>query len=119
MPLIAALQVYVDSGWTVCFLHWVVGARGMVRRDLLTTALEFLEIPKQKWATMIESTVRTSVEGLAYMHRIRFSESNQNNTFDTDEPIVIITNQKKLLSVGHKHKIPKDPEDLRATPHKC
>ena len=36
-------------------LPWVVGARGMVRVDLLTPALDFLEIPKQKWTGILES----------------------------------------------------------------
>ena len=49
VPLITALKVHVDSGWKVEILPWVVGARGMVSVDLLTPALEFLEIPKQKW----------------------------------------------------------------------
>ena len=102
MPLIAALQDYVDSGWTVRVLPWVVGARGMIRRDQLTESLEFLEIPKQKWAAMIDCTIRTAVEGLAYMNRIRFSVSNQHNIFDTDDPKVIAANQEKLLSVGRK-----------------
>ena len=60
-PLITALQVYVDSGWKVEILPWVVGARGMVSVDLLTPALEFLQIPKQKWAGVIGATVRASV----------------------------------------------------------
>ena len=47
-PLITALQAYVDSGWKVELLPWMVGARGMVRTELLTLALEFLEIPIQK-----------------------------------------------------------------------
>ena len=52
-PLITALQAYVDSGWKVEILPWMVGARGMVRTELLTPALEFLEIPKQKWTGVI------------------------------------------------------------------
>jgi hypothetical protein len=86
-PLTAALQGYVDSGWDVCVLLWVVGARGMARRDQLIQALEFLEIPKQKWASIIKCTVRMSVEGLAYMHRIRFSTLTQNSLFDIDDSI--------------------------------
>ena len=46
----------------------MVGALGMVRTELLTPALEFLEIPKQKWAGIIEATVHESVEELAYMN---------------------------------------------------
>ena len=56
-PLITALQAYVDSAWNVEILPWMVGARGMVRTELLTPALEFLEIPKQKWTGIIEATV--------------------------------------------------------------
>jgi len=114
MPLVAALQDYVDSGWTVCVIPWVIGARGMVRHDQLMKALEFLEIPQQKCKTIIDCTVRASVEGLAYMHRIRFSASNQHNVFDTDDPKVIAANQEKLLSAGRKRKIQKDADDLRA-----
>ena len=85
-PLITALQSYINSGWTVYqILPWIIGARGMVSVDLLTPALEFLEIPKQKWSSIIEASVCASVEELVYMHRILFSLSSQSNTFDTDD----------------------------------
>ena len=48
----------------------------MVRVDLLTPALEFLEVPNQnlqKWTGIIEATVRASAEELEYMNRIRSS----------------------------------------------
>ena len=61
-PLITALQAYVDSGWKVEILQWMVGALGMVRTELLTPALEFLEIPKQIWTGIIEATVRAASE---------------------------------------------------------
>ena len=48
-PLILALQPYIDSGWKVEILPWMVGARGIFRTELLTSELKFLEIPKQKW----------------------------------------------------------------------
>ena len=67
-PLIPALQAYVDSGWKVEILPWMVGVRGMVRTELLTPALEFLEIPKQQWTGIMKATVRTSVEELAHMN---------------------------------------------------
>ena len=47
--LITVLQAYVNSGWKVEILPWMVGARRMARTELLTPALEFLELPKQKW----------------------------------------------------------------------
>jgi hypothetical protein len=71
----------------------------MIQCDQLTKNLEFLEIPKQKWATITECTVRTSVEELAHIHRIRFSDTDQHSTFDTDGPKAIPANQEKLLSV--------------------
>ena len=53
----------------------------MVRVDLPTPALDFLEIPTQIWTGIRESTVSASVEE----QRIRFSISTQNNNFDTDD----------------------------------
>jgi hypothetical protein len=64
-PLIAALQDYAGSGWSVCVLPSVLGARGMIQRDQLTKTLEFVGIPKQNWEKIVSCTVRTSVEGLA------------------------------------------------------
>ena len=46
--------------------------------ELLTPALEFLEIPIQKWTGIIEATVLASVE-LAHIIEIRFSTSSQNS----------------------------------------
>jgi hypothetical protein len=71
-PLTAALQGFIDSGWDVCVLPWGFGPRGMARHNQLIQALEsrFLEIFKQKWASIKECAVRTSVEGLAYIFRI-------------------------------------------------
>ena len=86
----------------------------MVRTELLTPALEFLEISKQKWAGIIEATVRASVEELAYMNRVHFSTSGQNSIFDSDGPKSSYATHENLLSVGRKRKIPKDSDDLRA-----
>jgi hypothetical protein len=92
----------------------MVGARGMIQRNQLTDALEFLEVPRQKWTTIIACTIRASLEGLAYMNQIRFSISQQHSTFDTDDPKEVKTTQEKLLSVGRKRKIPKNGDDLQA-----
>ena len=40
----------------------------MVRTELRTPALEFLEILKQKWTGIKEATDRASVEELAHMN---------------------------------------------------
>ena len=58
----------------------------MVRVDLLTPALEFLEILKQKWTGIIGANVHALVEELADMNQIRFSTSSQNCIFDADDP---------------------------------
>ena len=113
-PSITALKDYINSGWTVEILPWVVAARGMVRVNLLTPALDFLEIPKQKWSGKIESVVRASVEELAYRHRIRFSISSQNINFDTDDSKSSCASHENRLSVGNKGKIPRYSADLRA-----
>jgi hypothetical protein len=63
----------------------------------------------------MECNVRTAVDGLAYMHRIRFSTLTQHSIFDTDDPIASAAREKRLLSVGRKRKVPKDAEDRRPT----
>ena len=62
-PLLHALQDYVTDGWKVAILPWVVGLRGLVKDQHLTEVLEFLEIPATAWASILEASVRTSVEG--------------------------------------------------------
>ena len=91
----------------------------MVRTERLTPALEFLEIPIQKWTGIIKATVRASVEELAHMNRIRFSMSSQNSIFDSDDPKLSYASHANLLSVGSKRKIPKDSDDLRARQIRC
>ena len=91
----------------------------MVRTERLTPALEFLEIPIQKWTGIIKATVRASVEELAHMNRICFSMSSQNSIFDSDDPKLSYASHTNLLSVGSKRKIPKDSDDLRARQIRC
>lgn len=72
-PLCRALCDYTNSGWDVRVLPWIVGARGLVRKRDLCNALEFLEVPLERWQTIIEDTIRASITALAFMHRTRFS----------------------------------------------
>jgi hypothetical protein len=72
-PLVDALSHYIDSGWSVKILPWVVGARGLVQERSLHHALEYLEIPRGTWLSIIEDTVLASISALAFMHRVRFS----------------------------------------------
>ena len=74
--------------------------------DLLTPALDFLEISKQKWTGTIKSTIRESLEELADMNRVCFSLSSQNSNFDTDDPKLSCAPHENFLSVGNRRKIP-------------
>ena len=72
-PLREALKYYLDSGWAVQILPWVVGARGLIQECNLYKALEFLEVPKGNWRSITDGTVSASISALAFMHRVRFS----------------------------------------------
>ena len=72
-PLLDALQHYIAVGWEVEIFPWVVGIRGMVMDGGITATLQFLTVPKQFWVNFLEASVRTSVEGFAFMHRVRYS----------------------------------------------
>ena len=72
-PLRTALGFYTDSGWAVQTLPWVVGARGLIQKHNMCNALEFLEVPREKWQSIIDSTVQASIAALAFMNRTRFS----------------------------------------------
>ena len=80
----------------------------MIRHGQLTLAPEFLEVPKSKWSAVLSETICTSVAALSYLNRVRFAPTSQNIIFDTDDPKMQGTSQKKLLSVGSKRKAPKD-----------
>jgi hypothetical protein len=43
---------------------------------------------------ILEFAILTSVGGLAYMHKIRFSVSNRYNIFDIDDPIATAAKQE-------------------------
>ena len=66
-PLRVALHKYISSGWTVRVLPWVVGARGLIYEQSVQAALEFLEIPRKQWSSIIRNTVQASVDALAFM----------------------------------------------------
>ena len=72
-PLHTALSTYTDYGWEVRTLPWVVGARGLIQNQHMGIALEFLEIPRRAWQSIIDDTVCAALAALAFMHRTRFS----------------------------------------------
>ena len=44
-PILSALQYYIQAGWTIEILPWVVGIRGLANTKHLHAALAFLDIP--------------------------------------------------------------------------
>ncbi len=70
-PILSALQHYIQSGWSIEILPWVVGIRGFADTKHLHAALEYLAIPKSHWKVMIEDSVLALVRALVYMHKIR------------------------------------------------
>ena len=72
-PILSALQYYIQDGWAIEILPWVVGIRGLANTKHLHAALAFLDIPRQKWKDVIEDSVLASVRALAYMHTIRYA----------------------------------------------
>ena len=61
-------------------------SHGFVHEQSLHDTLKFLDIPHKQWSSIVQDSVRASVEALAFMCRLRFSPSLQNRTFDTDDP---------------------------------
>jgi hypothetical protein len=92
---------------------------GPTRPAVLIQALEFLEIPKQKWTSMVESTVCASVdvcasvEGLAFMHRIWFSTSTQHSIFDTGHPMASGARKERLQVASVK------PQEMHKIVNQC
>ena len=74
-PLLQALQEYTDNGWQIAIFPWVVGVRGLILviKSHVKEVLGLLEIPSTAWKHIIEASVRTSVEGFAFLHQVRLS----------------------------------------------
>ncbi len=111
-PLLTALGFYIESGWAVQILPWVIGARGLMKKRNLCNALEFLEVPHRKQQSIIEGTVQTSIAALAFMHRTRFAARNtgpnQTSSSSKIDPTVFD------LSGKGKRKAQNGPGDLGA-----
>jgi hypothetical protein len=52
--LLAALRSYLESGWQVLILPWVVGVRGMVDVKSVLEILDFLRVSRQRSAQIVE-----------------------------------------------------------------
>ena len=114
-PVRTALRKYTASGWTVLVLPWVVGTRGFVHEQSLHDTLKFLDIPHKQWPSIVQDSVRASVEALAFMCRLRFSPSLQNRTFDTDDPQSFLTMHAADQRSGRKRKAISNEKSLIST----
>jgi len=113
-PLLTALQQYVDNGWTIRILPWIVGARGLICEQHLTTVLDYLDIPQSRWSLIISCTVQESIETLAYMHKIRYSLQNKNKISITMNPGSRSILQDQLQRRGNKRKRLNQTDDSQA-----
>jgi hypothetical protein len=63
-PLLAALRSYLESGWRVLILPWVVGVRGMVDVKSVLEILDFFRVSSQLRAKIVEDVTIESVKDL-------------------------------------------------------
>ena len=59
-PVQTALQHYLDAGWQVEILPWIVGIRGLIQASHIQEALTFFEIPQSKLPAAVERTITSS-----------------------------------------------------------
>jgi hypothetical protein len=106
--LVPALLSYLESGWQVLILPWVVGVRGMVDVNSVLEILAFLRFSTKQRAKIVEDVAIESVKALYSLHQIRYQALNlsisqsrirssnaashsttaqaQHGAFDTDDP---------------------------------
>ena len=114
-PVQIALQKCTASGWIIRVLPWVVGTQGFVYEQSLHDMLKFLDIPHKQWSSIVQDSVRASVEALAFICRLRFSPSLQNRTFDTDDPQSYLTMHAADKRSGRKRKAISNEKSLIST----
>jgi hypothetical protein len=70
-PLLTALTQYLDDGWQVQILPWVVGVHGLFITSSATPVFKFLSIPSDCSTELLEETTLESVKALYFLHRTR------------------------------------------------
>jgi hypothetical protein len=63
-PLLTALKPYLDDGWQVQILPWVVGVCGLFITSLLLPVFQFLSMPSDGSTKLLEQTTLESVKAL-------------------------------------------------------
>jgi hypothetical protein len=119
-PLLEALRSYLESGWQVLILPWVLGVRGMVDAKSVFEILDFLRVSKKRYAKIVEDVAIESVKALYSLHQIRYRAFNlnmsqarirsstvassrmtaqtqhgQHGTFDTDDPTTRCSSKRR------------------------
>ena len=61
--------------------------------------------PHRQWSSIVQDSVRASVEALAFMCRLSFSPSLQNRTFNTDDPQSYLKMHAANQQSGRKRKV--------------
>jgi hypothetical protein len=69
--LLTALKPYLDDGWQVQILPWVVGMRGLFITSSVTPVFKFLSIPSDSHTELLEETTLESVRARYLLHRTR------------------------------------------------
>ena len=77
-PLLEALRSYLESGWHVLILPWVVGVRGMVDVKSVSKILDFLQVCPKRRTKIVEDVAIESVKALYSLHQIRYQAFNLN-----------------------------------------
>ena len=95
----------------------MVGTRGFVHEQSLHDTLKLLDIPHKQWSSIVQDSVRASVEALAFICRLRFSPSLQNWTFDTDDPQFYLQMHAADQRPGRKRKAISNENSLISTFH--
>jgi hypothetical protein len=71
-PLLEALRSYIERGWQIRILPWVVGVRGMIDTKSVSEILDFLQVAQDRRAKIVEDVVIESVKALHSLHQIRY-----------------------------------------------
>jgi hypothetical protein len=71
---------YLESGWQVLILPWVVGVRGMVHAKSVLEILDFLRVSRQRRTKIVEDVTLESAKALYYYHQIRYQAFKLNRS---------------------------------------
>ena len=71
-PLLEALRSYIDRGWQMRILPWIVGVRGMIDAKSVSDILDFLQVARDRRVQIAEYVAIESVKALHSLHQVRY-----------------------------------------------